>query len=128
MDQRQIALVQDSFGKAAKLGEAVPEIFYAELFAIDPSLRKMFRGEMAEQGRKLLVALDLVVKGLNQPEKIIPVAEKLAVKHVSYGVTAAHYSLVGNALLRTLKKGARPPTSHRKSARPGSPPTRCWPT
>ena len=32
-------------------------------------------------------------------------AQNLAVKHVRYGVKPEHYTLVGNALLRTLKKG-----------------------
>jgi hemoglobin-like flavoprotein len=105
MNKQDVVLVQQSFEKAAGLGEAVAEIFYAELFAIDPSLRAMFKGSMKEQGRKLLSTLALVVRGLDQPEKIVPAAEKLAVQHVDYGVTAEHYTLVGNALLRTLKKG-----------------------
>src|SRR5690606_23035183 len=46
-----------------------------------------------------------VVQGLNAPAAIIPAAQKLAVKHIDYGVKAEHYTLVGNALLRTLKKG-----------------------
>lgn len=105
MDQRQTQLVQQSFEEAAGLGEAVAEIFYAELFAIDPSLRGMFKGDMKEQGRKLLTTLAFVVRGLHQPQQIVPAAQKLAVKHVDYGVTARHYTLVGNALLRTLRKG-----------------------
>jgi hemoglobin-like flavoprotein len=32
-------------------------------------------------------------------------AQTLAVKHLDYGVRAEHYTYVGNALLRTLKKG-----------------------
>lgn len=105
MDQRQAALVQASFAKAAGLGEQVAEIFYAELFAIEPSLRAMFKGDMREQGRKLLSTLAFVVQGLTAPATIVPAAQKLAVKHVDYGVKAEHYTLVGNALLRTLKKG-----------------------
>lgn len=105
MDQRQIALVQQTFEKAAGLGEKVAEIFYDELFAIDPSLRAMFKGDLREQGRKLLTTLAFVVRGLHTPDKIVPAAQKLAVKHLDYGVTARHYTLVGNALLRTLKKG-----------------------
>ena len=34
--------------------------------------------------------------------------EKLAVKHLDYGVKPEHYTYVGNALLRTLKKGLGP--------------------
>lgn len=105
MEPNQIKLVQDSFAKVAPLGDAVAEIFYGELFAIDPSLKSMFKGDMKQQGRKLLTALTMVVRGLDKPETIVPAAEKLAIKHLDYGVTYRHYTLVGNALLRTLKKG-----------------------
>jgi hemoglobin-like flavoprotein len=108
MDDQQIALVQRSFEKAAALGEKVAEIFYAELFAIDPSLRKMFKGDMAAQRKKLLSALSLVVKSLHSPEKILNPISRLAVKHLDYGVEPEHYTYVGNALLRTLKKGLGP--------------------
>jgi nitric oxide dioxygenase len=105
MDSHQIALVQQSFEKAAALGEKVAEIFYAELFAIDPSLRSMFKDDMHEQRQKLLAALALVTRSLHTPEKILGPVKKLAVKHVDYGVRPEHYTYVGNALLRTLKKG-----------------------
>ena len=105
MTPTQVSLVQQSFSKAAGLGEAVSEIFYAELFAIDPNLRALFKGDMREQGRKLLTTLAMVVNGLTSPSTIVPAAQKLAVKHLDYGVESRHYTFVGNALLRTLKKG-----------------------
>jgi nitric oxide dioxygenase len=105
MNAHQVELVQKSFEKAAGLGEKVAEIFYAELFAIDPSLRSMFKGDMREQGRKLLTTLALVVRSLHTPEQILQPARQLAVKHLDYGVEPVHYTYVGNALLRTLAKG-----------------------
>ena len=105
MNSHQVSLVQQSFEKAAALGEKVAEIFYAELFAIDPSLRRMFKSDMREQGRKLLTTLALVVRSLHAPEKILQPAKNLAVKHIDYGVKPEHYTAVGNALLRTLAKG-----------------------
>ncbi len=105
MNSHQVALVQQSFEKAAGLGEKVAQIFYAELFAIDPSLRSMFKGNMKEQHQKLLAALAMVIRSLQAPEKIIGPAQKLAVRHLDYGVEPVHYTYVGNALLRTLKKG-----------------------
>jgi hemoglobin-like flavoprotein len=105
MNARQVALVQQSFEKVAALGDKAAELFYVELFAIDPSLRQMFKGDMRDQRRKLLSALALVVRSLGTPEKIIGQVQKLGVKHVEYGVLPEHYTLVGNALLRTLKKG-----------------------
>ena len=108
MGAREIALVQESFEKVATLGLKAAELFYAELFAIDPSLQTMFKGSMQEQHKKLLSALALVVRSLHTPEKIISAVEKLAVKHLDYGVKPEHYTYVGNALLRTLKKGLGP--------------------
>lgn len=105
MEQDQVHLVQSSFQKAASLGNTVAEIFYAELFAIDPSLKSMFKGPMDEQGKKLLATLAFVVQNLHTPDKVVGPAKALAIKHVDFGVKAEHYTPVGNALLRTLKKG-----------------------
>lgn len=105
MDTRKISLVQDSFKKVAAMGTTPAEIFYSELFSIDPSLRMMFKDDIREQQKKLLSALALVVRSLNTPESILGTVETLAVRHVNYGVKPEHYTYVGNALLRTLKKG-----------------------
>ena len=105
MDAHKITLVQNSFEKVAAIGLPAAQIFYAELFAIDPSLQSMFSGDMKEQHKKLLAALALVIRSLHAPGNILDTVEKLAVKHLDYGVKAEHYTYVGNALLRTLKKG-----------------------
>ncbi len=105
MDAHKIALVQESFEKVATLGLKATELFYAELFAINPSLKAMFPDDLKEQQKKLLAALALVVRSLHTPVKIMDTVEKLAVKHLDYGVEPIHYTYVGNALLRTVKKG-----------------------
>ena len=104
MDARSVNLVQHSFEKVALSGRAVAEIFYSELFSIDPSLRSMFSTNMVEQHKKLLASLVFVVRSLHTPEAILDQVKMLAVKHVRYGVMPEHYTYVGNALLRTLKK------------------------
>ena len=104
MDAHKINLVQESFERVVALDVKAAELFYAELFAIDPSLRSMFNGAMQDQYKKLITALTLVVRSLHAPEKILNTVEKLAVKHLDYGVMPEHYTYVGNALLRTLKK------------------------
>ncbi len=60
---------------------------------------------MHEQRKKLLAALALVIGALNAPAKILDPLKALAVRHVGYGVRPEHYTYMGNALLRTLKKG-----------------------
>ena len=103
MNQRQIVLVQQVFDRASRLGAHVAATFYAELFAIDPALRPMFKGDMIAQGEKLMKTLAMIVEGLAQPETILPAVGRLAVRHVDFGVEPEHYASVGTALMRTLK-------------------------
>ncbi len=105
MDARKVALVQQSFETVAALRLEAAEIFYTELFAIDPSLRSMFGSNMQDQHRKLLSALAYVVRSLPAPERILNSIENLARMHVDYGVTPEQYTHFGNALLRMLRKG-----------------------
>jgi hemoglobin-like flavoprotein len=101
----QIDKVQASFEKVVPIADKVADIFYDELFTIDPELKKLFKGDLSEQKKKLMQTLVIVIRGLKTPDKIIPAAEELARKHVKYGVKPEDYTSVGNALLRTLKKG-----------------------
>ena len=68
-------------------------------------MKPLFRGDMTEQGRKLMRTLTVVVNGLGNLEAILPAASALAKNHVTYGVKASHYTPVGAALLWTLERG-----------------------
>lgn len=105
LTQAQIALVQNSFAVVAPIADDAAALFYRRLFEIDPSLRAMFKGDMAEQRRKLMQMLSAAVKGLNHVDRLIPVVEDLGRRHAHYGVEEHHYDTVANALLWTLEKG-----------------------
>ena len=77
-------------------------LFYGRLFEIAPEVKPLFKGEITEQGRKLMATLAVVVNGLDNLPSILPAASALAKKHVGYGVAAEHYAPVGAALLWTL--------------------------
>lgn len=79
-------------------------MFYDELFAINPSLRSMFRDDMQVQETKFLSALSHIVRALDAPNIVLEDIRKLAQTHVGYGVKPEHYTSFGNALLRTLKR------------------------
>jgi hemoglobin-like flavoprotein len=74
-------------------------VFYQRLFELDPALRPLFRGDIEQQGAKLMQMLSAAVRLLDRPESLVPVLEDLGRRHVGYGVTDAHYETVGNALL-----------------------------
>jgi hemoglobin-like flavoprotein len=105
MPPAEIDRVQSSFRQVAALGDTAAELFYARLFAIDPALWPLFKGDMATQGRKLMAALAFVAGSLNASEKILPVARDMGVRHVAYGVERGHYATVGQALIETLEAG-----------------------
>jgi hemoglobin-like flavoprotein len=104
----QIALVQSSFAVIAPIADDAASLFYQRLFEIDPSLRRMFKADMAEQRRKLMQMLTAAVKGLQRLDQLVPVVEDLGRRHAGYGVADAHYGTVGEALLWTLEKGLGP--------------------
>ncbi|MEX0309074.1 MAG: globin family protein [Tateyamaria sp.] len=105
MTPDQITLVQNSFAQVVPIKDTAADMFYARLFEIAPEVRPLFKGDMTEQGAKLMATLGAVVNGLRDLPAIVPVAEKLAVRHVDYGVEAKHYGSVGAALIDTLDKG-----------------------
>jgi len=108
MTPEQIAQVQQTFAKVAPIADEAAALFYSRLFEIAPELRPLFRGNMAEQGRKLMATLAIVVHGLTRLDAILPAASALAKRHVAYGVRADHYRPVGAALLWTLGRSLGP--------------------
>jgi nitric oxide dioxygenase len=108
MTPEQIKLVQDSFAKVAPISGKAAELFYGRLFEIAPQVRAIFPDDMTEQRKKLMATLAIVVNGLNNLDTILPAASALAKRHVSYGAEAAHYPVVGQALLWTLEQGLGP--------------------
>jgi nitric oxide dioxygenase len=105
MTPDQVSLVQSSFAKVAPIADTAAALFYDRLFAIAPPVKQMFGGDMAEQGKKLMMTLAVVVNGLSSLDTILPAASALARRHISYGVKPSHYASVGEALLWTLEKG-----------------------
>jgi hemoglobin-like flavoprotein len=104
----QIELVQKTFAVVAPIADDAAVLFYRRLFEIDPSLESMFKGDMGEQRRKLMVMLSAAVKGLPRLDRLVPVLEDLGRRHAHYGVEDHHYETVGEALLWTLEKGLGP--------------------
>lgn len=84
-------------------------IFYDRLFADAPDTRALFRNDMAEQRRKLMLTLTFIVGHLDRLDVLLPQAVELARRHVGYGARDRHYAAVGSALIEALrgKLGAR---------------------
>lgn len=105
MTPEQVRLVQTTFAQVEPIAETAADLFYTRLFALDPSLRPMFTGDMTEQGQKLMRMIGIVVNNLTRLETILVAITRLGQKHVTYGVQDQHYDTVASALLWTLEQG-----------------------
>jgi hemoglobin-like flavoprotein len=108
MSPNEITLVKDSFRKVVPIADQAAALFYARLFELDPALRHLFRGDMVEQGRKLMAMIATAIASLERLDAFVPALRQLGARHNDYGVREDHYGTVGAALLWTLEKGLGP--------------------
>jgi hemoglobin-like flavoprotein len=101
----QIGHIRQSFALVEPIAPQAAALFYDNLFTADPNLRRLFQGNMAQQGVRLMTMIATAVDLLERPDALVPALRKLGARHVNYGVQDAHYATVGAALLKTLKQG-----------------------
>lgn len=105
MTPQQIELVRTSFAQVQPIAPQAAAMFYDRLFEHDPTLRPLFRGDMAQQGQLLMTMLGRAIALLQRPAELNPALASLGARHVGYGVRDEHYVTVGVALLETLSTG-----------------------
>jgi hemoglobin-like flavoprotein len=103
-----IRLVRASFAQVLPISDAAATLFYDRLFTLDPSLRRLFAKDLGQQKRALMATLQVAVEYLDRLDQLVPIVEQLGARHARYGVQAAHYPIVGSALLWTLEQGLGP--------------------
>ena len=105
MNENTIPLVQESWKKVIPISEQAAELFYNKLFELDPTVKDLFKGDMKEQGKKLMDMITIAVNGLDDLDSIVPAVQAMGERHVNYGVEDKDYDTVGAALLWTLGQG-----------------------
>lgn len=108
MTPEQATLVTQSWEKVLPIKDQAAALFYGKLFELDPSLRPLFKGDIQEQGRKLMAMINTAVRGLGDLNTLVPAVQALGRRHVGYGVQNEHYATVAVALLWTLEQGLGP--------------------
>ncbi|MEC4889545.1 MAG: methyl-accepting chemotaxis protein [Nitrospira sp.] len=104
-----VELLEQSFKLVAPKGEALVSRFYERLFQKYPAVIPLFKHTtLAEQKKKLLASLVLVVQNLRRPDKLTEALQTLGARHVEYGALPAHYEAVGENLLAVLAEFAGP--------------------
>ena len=105
MTPEQKQLVKDSWAQVLPIKEAAADLFYGRLFVIYPEVRPLFKGDIKEQGRKLMAMLDTAVNSLDNIEELIGPLKHAGMAHAGYGVKAEDYDKVGACFLWTLEQG-----------------------
>ncbi len=97
-------------------GVAITSAFYRNLFADCPELSNLFNmGNQANgaQQQSLAAAVFAYAANIGHPQALGPVIERIVHKHVSVGIRAEHYPIVGRHLLgaiaQVLGEAATPP-------------------
>jgi hemoglobin-like flavoprotein len=83
--------------------EALAADFYARAFAADPRLSAMFTTQPAIQESRFAKELAVIVSSIQQFDEFRAETVALGRRHRGYGVRAAHYRLMGDALLAALE-------------------------
>jgi len=110
------ALVTATWGKATGLGlENVGVLLFKNIFEIAPGALQLFSfkdeanlyesAKLKKHGLRVVSTVGTAVEKLGQPDELVPVLKALGLRHVGYGVQPAHYEVVGQALLQTLRTG-----------------------
>jgi len=105
--EARIALLENSFALLAGRAEALVARFYEELFERFPAVVPLFSNtDSAEQQKKLLAALKLVVNSLRKPDQLAAALTELGRKHHGYGAEPEHYGAVAETLLDVMAEFA----------------------
>ncbi len=103
------AVLRASFDAVGLHADRLSKRFYEQLFADYPHLRGLFgKTNMAEQRKKLVQSLAMIVHWVEQPDRMSQYLTKLGERHVEYGVRQADYEPVGLTLLKVLAEIAGP--------------------
>jgi len=104
MTQHQQELVRASFAKILPISEEAADLFYSRLFEIAPYIRPLFKGDIKDQGQKLIQTLHIAVNSLDRIDTVTPALQKIGRAHKAFGVVNGHYDIVASALLWTLER------------------------
>lgn len=101
-------IVAATAGVVAEHAEQITSVFYPDMFAAHPELMRVFNKAnqaIGEQPQALAASVVAFAVQLVDPEApdFTPVMQRIAHKHVSLGIKAHEYTIVGHHLLKAVK-------------------------
>lgn len=102
MDQNTVELLEKSFNLLAPRGPELVDRFYAHLFSKNPQVRPLFPTDLADQKKKLLASIQLVIANIRTPDALHEPLMDMGRRHVYYKTEPAHYPVVRDTLIGVM--------------------------
>lgn len=107
LTSEQIALVKATIPVLREHGVALTKHFYARMLSGNPELRQIFNQGHQRAGRQqeaLAAAVLAYAENIEDPTPLLGAVRHIASKHVSVGIRAEHYPIVGRHLLASIQE------------------------
>ncbi len=102
-----VKAIRESFDLVAPQADELAKRFYELLFENHADVKPLFENvETEDQQKKLIQSLVVIVKSLEEPEKLSRYLQDLGSKHLEYKVTENDYPAVAETLLLVLAEFA----------------------
>ena len=88
-------------------GETLTRHFYARMFEHNPEMKQIFNQghqRAGTQQQALAMAVTAYAEQIDDPSVLMPVLTMVVNKHISLGVRAEHYDVVGRHLLAAIRE------------------------
>jgi hemoglobin-like flavoprotein len=106
IDMELVGRLRSSLAVMLGHGQALADVFYADLFARYPELRSFFRSDISGLKQKLLQTLEWIIGNLDRPAEVRAVARELGKKHEAFGAKPEHYPIIRDVLVTAMGKVA----------------------
>ncbi|WP_271853487.1 NO-inducible flavohemoprotein [Planococcus maritimus] len=107
LSEQTRTIVKSTAPVLAEHGKTITTVFYRNMFNAHPELLNIFNQANQKQGRQQTALANTVYAAavhIDNLEAILPAVVQIANKHVSLGVKAEHYPIVGEYLLKAIEE------------------------
>ncbi len=107
LDQKTIDIIKSTVPALKAHGLDITKTFYQNMFDQNPEVAPLFdmaKQQSGEQPKALALTILAAAQNVDNLDSIMPVVERIAMKHCDCGVKEEHYPIVGKHLLAAIKE------------------------
>lgn len=107
LTKQHIDIVKSTSTIIEQGGSTITEHFYARMFRENPELKHIFNMSNQHTGRQKVALFEAILayaKNIDNLSALKAAVERIANKHTSFHIQAAHYDIVGHHLIETFRE------------------------